>query len=350
MPFGPNCEYANFDACVRANQDKEDPAGYCAVVQKETEAACAERSAFMGINYRSVNGYKARLIERIALTNASLAAELRNTKLDWYRICNQTDDEGTIPSESVSEIFIYDEIGGSFGISASDLVQDLQEIDSDKINVHINSPGGVVFDAIAIYNALIQHSATVTTYVDSLAASAASIIAMAADPYDSKSDSGGVVMMVGSQLMIHDALDVSMGNANDMREMSAFLDKQSDNLASIYADRGGGDTKKWRDLMLAETWMFAGEAVDFGLADKVYTRKTPMPEEEPIPPDEKEDEDPKKEEENEEEIINMRMRKRHRLTNRGYKYAGRSSAPNPLNTDNTIDDMVRALSNIFGGK
>jgi hypothetical protein len=126
--------------------------------------------------------------------------------------------------------------------------EDLQAIDRSPINVRINSPGGSVFDAIAIYNALNHHPARSVTYVDGLAASAASVIAMAGDE---------IVMMPGSQMMIHDASAVHDGNAADMAKMGTFLDRQSNNIADLYRMRAGGDIAEWRDLMLAETWMFA---------------------------------------------------------------------------------------------
>lgn len=307
-------------------------------------------------DYRSVTAFKAKLASRIRAINPELANSMSEVKLPWYYIKNavETEDEGTgggVNTGPGTEIFIYDEIGGSFGVSAIDFVEDLGKITDDNITVRINSPGGSVFDAIAIYNALIQHPASITTRVDAIAASAASIIAMAGDK---------VEMMIGSQLMIHDAMGVEMGNAKDMREMATFLDQQSDNLASIYANKGG-DTQNWRALMLAETWMFAAEAVELGLADSVFTRavERQMPEllEEPEEGDEEgmeeadqdegedqspeedaeaeEPTEPDEEEEDDEEIDSMLenfMSKPHRLTARGYKYAGREKAPAPKKT------------------
>lgn len=292
--------------------------------------------------WRNITGYKLRLADRIRAQDPRLSDELRNIKLPWYHIRNVAEDSD---SDAATELLIYDEIGGSFGISSDEFVQDLMGIKAKKIDVRINSPGGSVFDAIAIYNALIKHPAEITTYVDALAASAASIIAMAGD---------SVVMMVGSQLMIHDALGVEMGNAKDMREMADFLDRQSDNLATIYANKGG-DEQNWRELMLAETWMFAEEAVTMGLADSVYTRtmKREMEEMEEMEEDEKsnkmpeeEMEEESEEEEDVEDLINSMMHRRHRLTNRGYKYLGRDkNAPEPpiMNIDNRakwLDSLI----------
>lgn len=169
----------------------------------------------------------------------------------WYSIRNI--------SASEAEILLYDEIG-MWGITASDFIHDLQAIKASQINLRINSPGGEVFDAIAIYNALRRHSASVTTFVDGIAASAASFIAMAGDR---------VVMSPHAELFIHDAHGLTLGNATDMRQMADMLDKSSDNIAAIYAARAGGEVEEWRDKMRAETWFSDQEAVDAGLADEI---------------------------------------------------------------------------------
>lgn len=177
-------------------------------------------------------------------------------KRDWYRIQNKADDDGP------AEIYIYDEIGESFwgGISANQFARDLAEITADEITVHINSPGGFAYDGIAILNALRGHKAKVTTIVDGLAASAASMIAMAGET---------VVMNRNSQMMIHDPNGVCVGNPKDMADYAAYLDKMGENIASIYAERAGGENAEWRTAMQAETWYSAEEAVDAGLADRV---------------------------------------------------------------------------------
>lgn len=180
--------------------------------------------------------------------------DLRNIRLPWYDIRDQVDEE------EPASVLIYDEIGGSLGVSAEQFAQDIAEITAPEIRVRINSPGGSVFDGIAIYNSLNHHPARIVVYVDALAASIASVIAMAGDE---------IVMMPGSQMMIHDASAMEQGNAADMGKMATFLDRQSDNVADIYRMRAGGDVEKWRELMLAETWTFAQESVDLGLADRV---------------------------------------------------------------------------------
>lgn len=187
------------------------------------------------------------------IKTARPAANRNAGRNDWYRMSAKAD--GT-----VAEIHIYDEIG-YWGVTASDFIRDLQGIDASQIDVHLNTPGGDVFDGIAIYNALQQHKANVTMYVDSLAASIGSVIAMAGNE---------VVMAKYSTMMIHEASGVAIGaNAEEMRTMADLLDKTSANLASVYADKSGTPVEEWRALMQAETWFSADEAVEFGLADRV---------------------------------------------------------------------------------
>jgi ATP-dependent protease ClpP protease subunit len=154
-----------------------------------------------------------------------------------------------------TDLLIYDEIGW-WGINSADVAESLAGIKGD-LNVRLNSPGGDVFDGIAIYNQLADHNGQVTVTVDGLAASAASFIAMAGDR---------IVMNRASQMMIHDASGLCIGNATDMTDMAGMLDTISGTIAGIYADRTGVAAQDWRALMLAETWYDAAEAVDAGLA------------------------------------------------------------------------------------
>ncbi|MGB7363140.1 MAG: head maturation protease, ClpP-related [Rhodococcus sp. (in: high G+C Gram-positive bacteria)] len=176
---------------------------------------------------------------------------------DWYQIRNAAGDGS-------AEILIYDEIGDSWwgGVSAKDFVRDIIAIDADTITIRINSPGGDVFDGIAIMNAIKAHPATVTVYVDGLAASAASFIAMAGND---------IIIRRNAEMMIHDPSGFCYGNAADMTDLAAQLDRIGTNIATMYADRAGGTVESWRDLMLAETWYSAEEAVTAGLADRVET-------------------------------------------------------------------------------
>ena len=295
---------------------------------------------------------KVKMFDRLAELNPELCSQVRATRLPWYTIVkNDGDPENPVrqgkepwqpgyPKEEpkndpdTTDVFIYDEIGGSMGVSANEFVADLQDITTPLINVRINSPGGNVFDAIAIHNALRLHPANVTTIVDSLAASAASILMMSGDT---------VMVMPGSQVMIHDASITDQGNPAQLRELADFLDQQSDNIASIYAAKTGTVAGVWRNRMKAETWLTADEAVRLGLADKLWTPPQTKPKN--IPPDKmpmlpKEGEQPPPDEDEPmpgEDVLDSLMGRRHRLTNRGFKYLGRDAAPAP--------DMP--ISNIF---
>lgn len=179
----------------------------------------------------------------------------------WYSIRGAaTSDDGP------AELLIYDEIDSWYGISAEQFVRDLAGIDNDAITVRINSPGGSVFDGIAILNALRDHRATVTVVVDSLAASIASVIAMAGDE---------IVMNRGSQMMVHNAWAVCVGDARDMEKSAARLAQHNSNIAQIYADRAGGTVQDWLAVMAEETWLLADEAVAAGLADRVIELPDP---------------------------------------------------------------------------
>lgn len=185
-------------------------------------------------------------------------AALRNGSREWYRIRNAADSDGIV------EILIYDEIGygGWFyeGVTAQSMVNQLKDIEADKIRVRINSPGGDVFEGVAILNALRAHPAHVTTIVDGLAASAASFIAMAGDE---------IVMARNAEMMIHDPSGLCVGNAADMRDLAEQLDRIGDNIASMYSDRAGGTVDEWRTAMRAETWYSDEEAVSAGLANRI---------------------------------------------------------------------------------
>lgn len=173
----------------------------------------------------------------------------------WYNIKNISSD--------VASIYIYDEIG-MWGVTASDFATELRGITAPTIELHISSPGGDVFDGLAILNGIRQHSAHVDVIIDGIAASAASFIAMAGDT---------IKMSPQAQMMIHDAFGLVIGNSRDMREMAEMLEKTSDNIAAVYAQRAGGTVEEWRSAMRAETWYSDQEAVDAGLADEVIGAK-----------------------------------------------------------------------------
>jgi ATP-dependent protease ClpP protease subunit len=293
------------------------------------------------VNYNRIQGViareKARFIAQIRVQNKALADELENLSIPWWSVRNADDSSDT------TEVAVYEAIGGWWGMAASDFIADISKITTANIRVRINSPGGSVFDSIAIFNALVMHPANVITQVDSLAASGASIIAMAGD---------SIVMGVGSQMMIHDASGIELGNAAMMREMADFLDKQSDNIADIYAEKSRGETtaEEFRALMLAETWMTAKEAVESGLADEVYTKPAKTEEKPPGKDPEKPVEPSKEGEEGEEsgdgnstdpeeDDVEDLLHRMHSLGAFNYKHPGRKYAPAPKLTNSLADEI-----------
>lgn len=169
----------------------------------------------------------------------------------WFRIRNLAD--------GAAQVHIYNEIGIG-GITASQFKADLDNLTADNIELRLNSIGGDVYDGIAIHNAIRDHPAEVHIIVDGVAASIASVIAMAGDK---------VTMARGSQMMIHDAFTGVVGNAGHLRAQADLLDRYSNTIAEFYAGKAGGSTGHWRERMRAETWYDANEAVKAGLADEV---------------------------------------------------------------------------------
>lgn len=229
---------------------------------------------------------------------------------DCFTITNKADK---------AEVLIYEDIAPS---SSGAFVRALRDVKADQITVRINSSGGNVFDAIAMTNALRDHPAKITTIVDGLAASAASFIATAGDE---------VVMNRNSELMIHNPKAVAAGGAQDMRSLADRLDAVRDNIASMYVARAGGTVEQWRDVMAAETWYSADEAVQAGLADRVSEQPA---------------------------VTNS-----HDLS--AFTYAGRSQAPDPLmfqpinhidsapvetpqREDGTMPTLNEGLAELFG--
>jgi len=161
---------------------------------------------------------------------------------------------------SGAEVLIYDEIG-AYGVSAKGFLAELGALPDDApIDLRLNSPGGSVFDAVAIYNALTRHAGTITVWIDGIAASAASYIAMAGDE---------IVMPENAFLMIHDPSGIVMGTATDMRDMAGTLDKIAASMTRGYAAKSGKPEAQIAALMASETWFDATDALDLGLATRL---------------------------------------------------------------------------------
>lgn len=217
---------------------------------------------------------------------------------NWFRIENSAEDADS------TDIFVYDSIGGWWGMYADEFIEALGAVTTKNINLRLNSPGGSVFEGIAIANAIRQHPATVTVTVDSLAASIASVVALAGDR---------LVMMPQSQLMIHNASGACYGDAAEMTKMADLLDKQSRNIAEAYAQRTGRPLAEWQQYMADETWFTAEEAVAVGLADEAMPMKPKKSDEEcePMPAS-----------------ASALMNRAWDLSM--FRYAGRDSAPDPV--------------------
>lgn len=170
----------------------------------------------------------------------------------WFRIENAAEEDS-------AELYIYDAIHW-FGVDVNDLVDQLQRTRAGTLHVRINSPGGDVFDGVAIYNALVRHEARVVVHVDGLAASIASVIAMAGDE---------IRMHEGSMMMIHDPWMLAIGPAAEMRAAADLLDKVGRSISAIYEKRTGLSRDEVTSLMAAETWMDPEEARENGFADEL---------------------------------------------------------------------------------
>lgn len=157
-------------------------------------------------------------------------------------------------------IYVYDSIGGWFGVLAADFVRELNAITASKIHLRINSPGGDVFEARAMATAIREHPSTIVAHVDGVAASAATLLAIAADEAE---------MAEGAFFMVHQAWSLCMGNAEDMLAMAGLLEKADGSIAGDYMKKTGKPKQKVIDWMAEETWFTAAEAKDAGFVDRI---------------------------------------------------------------------------------
>lgn len=162
-------------------------------------------------------------------------------------------------SRASADLYIYDQIGG-YGTVANEVRAEIQHLDTNQINLYMNSPGGSVFEGFTIFNLLKNHRARVHAFVDGIAASIASVILCAADT---------VIMRENGMVMIHDPSGGRMGTAAEQRKLADTLDKITDAIVQAYRTRTGKSEADLRQLMAAETWFTAKEAVTAGFADRV---------------------------------------------------------------------------------
>jgi ATP-dependent Clp endopeptidase proteolytic subunit ClpP len=169
----------------------------------------------------------------------------------FYALEKTADNETTVT--------LYDEIG-AFGAGSKEFLADLGKLSGQHIHLRINSPGGSVIEGTAIYNALRRHEGGLTVHIDAMAASMASVIAMAGAP---------VFMADNALLMIHNPWTVSMGESKDLRKEADLLDKLKVNLRNAYVRKTGMDAEEIAQMMDEETWLDAVEAVALGFADAI---------------------------------------------------------------------------------
>ena len=165
----------------------------------------------------------------------------------------------------VAEIFLYDAIGGWDGITAKEFASELKALgDLTTIKNHINSPGGDVFEAAAIYQLLAQHKATVETHIDGMAMSAATVIALAGD---------SVAMAENGLFMIHDPMVMAYGNKSEILKVVEVLDKVTETIVGVYVAKTGDTVEAMRALMTAETYFTAAEAKAAKFVDSINPNK-----------------------------------------------------------------------------
>ncbi|OQW67183.1 MAG: Clp protease [Proteobacteria bacterium ST_bin11] len=174
---------------------------------------------------------------------------------NWYQIKNLTAD--------IAKISIFNEIGLG-GITAAEFIAELRALGNvTTLELNIHSPGGSLLEGLAIHSALKNHPAKVLGHVDGLAASAASIILMAADR---------ITMPEDGFIMIHNAQGGAYGDAAELRDMAALMEKLQGTAVDIYVRRTGLDRQTIVDMMSKETWMSAAEAKTLGFCDEVLGR------------------------------------------------------------------------------
>ncbi len=183
-----------------------------------------------------------------------------NTVTPFYKFRAEAGDEPT-----AAELLIFDIIGdwADLGeVSAKMFARDLSALPKSvkRLDIHINSPGGSVSEANAIYSRLADHRSDKNVYIDGIAASAATLIAMVGHR---------IFVRSNATMMVHLPMSIQLGNADDMRTMAAALDSVTESMLNLYTRRTGGDRDAIRALMAAETWMSAQTAVEKGFADEV---------------------------------------------------------------------------------
>jgi len=192
--------------------------------------------------------------------SATVRSEILPRALDrWNRELRAAAGDDEDRSISVYDVIGYDYWSGE-GVTAKRVAGALRHMGAGPVTVNVNSPGGDMFEGLAIYNLLREHKGEVTVKVLGLAASAASVVAMAGDT---------VQIARAGFLMIHNAWVIAAGNRNDFREIADWLEPFDAAMADIYVARTGQDVKAVSKLMDAESWIGGSAAVEQGFADEL---------------------------------------------------------------------------------
>ncbi len=171
---------------------------------------------------------------------------------NWYNIKAEA-------SSKSADVYIFDEIG-TFGLTAQSFIEEIKSYKDTPMSLHINCVGGDVFEGMAIYNVLKKRTARTTVYIEGIAASMGSVIALAGDE---------VVMAENSLFMIHNAWGGAMGEATEIRKTAALLDKISGEIADIYTKKTNLPYNRVKEMMDEETWLSADEAFNLGFIDSI---------------------------------------------------------------------------------
>lgn len=171
----------------------------------------------------------------------------------WYSI------KAAAPGSDVAEVSILEPIGG-WGLTAKDFLAEFRALQAPNVKLFINSPGGSVFEALAMFNGMRATGKNIEVHILGVAASAASYIAMAGDK---------IVMPANSFMFVHNPINAVYGNADEMREMADILDKLAVSLTATYNKRFKGETKALQDLLAAESYLSAADCLEYGLCDEV---------------------------------------------------------------------------------
>ena len=171
---------------------------------------------------------------------------------NWYNIKAEA-------SSKSADVYIFDEIG-TFGLTAQSFIEEIKSYKDTPMSLHINCVGGDVFEGMAIYNVLKKRTARTTVYIEGIAASMGSVIALAGDE---------VVMAENSLFMIHNAWGGAMGEATEIRKTAALLDKISGEIADIYTKKTNLPYNRVKEMMDQETWLSADEAFNLGFIDSI---------------------------------------------------------------------------------